>query len=754
MSRTATATPPPPLFHQKNATPSARHASRGGDRAASPGGFRHFKKPAKAAVLGHHHTSPLKQTVAVAPMSAGDMLGMLSNKEASPDPMSMPQTGSIISHKDTDAASIATSTPSLATDHSESSSYDDIVTPETTPPSSLAGSVPGESPYLPASASQSPRSWTNGFGKVARAASGMMGAWSRRPQSPRVMTTSPVPMGPPATTKATVMSPYVAPSPTGSPYITPSPVAMATSPPATPATPISPTAFVLTPAPEAVDMPLPALPVHALPPAVAHPHNMPPALTPDSPNIDNPVEALRRFEWAEEQRKQVTEFARLCSQWPQSSYNQAKWGPNGCPNTQYIPQSWANPRHVVRTMQRQAELERIMCDSDTTFFASVPRSARSSSASDSEPSVYSFVSSSAATSVSRASEHDRQAELCAAVWAAAGDADSDVHTPSASDAIRMTERKTAAELQAAMASPMVEAWRGDSSVASISSAVSVVTVDVEDKEDSKSTSAWASLACSTKSLTELDRMADLATTDPMDVDEDSDVLASIPLVTGSHPTARPMPPVAPVRSSSCPAKRPLTIVTNDDDKRRRVDVDSMVVDDSTPVFYEEPAALPPAMSASVPNLLQQPLTVCGHPIKTSSSHPIIISPFIPLEIMSTLGKYLVVTPSDPSKPLLLGSELDIPSLLLSCAAPSQSLSEAGPTGTPFQNEFQKALIFHPNRPKNGTRRPTRLGNLVLSSCPGKRLRMDGPVKGRGPVCRDLATDLGRIKSQGVGAIVW
>jgi hypothetical protein len=37
----------------------------------------------------------------------------------------------------------------------------------------------------------------------------------------------------------------------------------------------------------------------------------------------------RRREWAMEQHRRVTECARLCSQWPQSGYNQSKWGPNG-----------------------------------------------------------------------------------------------------------------------------------------------------------------------------------------------------------------------------------------------------------------------------------------------------------------------------------------------------------------------------------------------------------------------------------------
>jgi hypothetical protein len=207
-----------------------------------------------------------------------------------------------------------------------------------------------------------------------------------------------------------------------------------------------------------------------------------------------------------------------------------------------------------------------------------------------------------------------------------------------------------------------------------------------------------------------------------------------------------------MRPSSCPAKRPLTMIADDEDKRRKVD--DMVVDDSTPVFSEEPAALPPSMSASVPNLRMVSATVSGHVIKTSETHPIIISPFIPTEIMSTLGKYLVTIPTDANKPLVLNSDIDVPSLLLSCAPPNQCPSEAGLVGTTMFSSGQKTLIKNLYRPSNGSRQSTRLGNLLLSSCPGKRLRMDGPVKGRGPVCRDLRADMRRIKGEGVGAIVW
>ena len=69
------------------------------------------------------------------------------------------------------------------------------------------------------------------------------------------------------------------------------------------------------------------------------------------------------------------------------------------------------------------------------------------------------------------------------------------------------------------------------------------------------------------------------------------------------------------------------------------------------------------------------------------------------------------------------------------------------------------------------------GNLFLSSCPGKKglfplaisstlyrvlylstslslVRLDGPVKGRTGVCRDLDMDLKRMRELGVGCVIW
>lgn len=146
--------------------------------------------------------------------------------------------------------------------------------------------------------------------------------------------------------------------------------------------------------------------------------------------------------------------------------------------------------------------------------------------------------------------------------------------------------------------------------------------------------------------------------------------------------------------------------------------------------------------------------VFGHVVKTSDTHPIIISPFFPTEMLEILRDHMI--PPPPGKTVQLKSGIDVPALLLS-QAHGQAEGPAGqgtvvpsPVGSSFwggtSNSVSSKKGFKGEKPK--------LGNLLLSSCPGKRLRMGGPVKGRGPVCRDLKTDLGRIKAEGVGCLVW
>ncbi|KAG9062764.1 hypothetical protein KI688_005070 [Linnemannia hyalina] len=46
------------------------------------------------------------------------------------------------------------------------------------------------------------------------------------------------------------------------------------------------------------------------------------------------------------------------------------------------------------------------------------------------------------------------------------------------------------------------------------------------------------------------------------------------------------------------------------------------------------------------------------------------------------------------------------------------------------------------------------GNLGLSSCPGKKVRLDGPVNGRAKIVRDLDMDFNRLNMLGFTRVVW
>lgn len=46
------------------------------------------------------------------------------------------------------------------------------------------------------------------------------------------------------------------------------------------------------------------------------------------------------------------------------------------------------------------------------------------------------------------------------------------------------------------------------------------------------------------------------------------------------------------------------------------------------------------------------------------------------------------------------------------------------------------------------------GNLCLSSCPGKKVRLSGPVRGRATIDRDLDLDFERMRMFGITTLVW
>ncbi|WVQ72968.1 hypothetical protein IAR50_002530 [Cryptococcus sp. DSM 104548] len=424
--------------------------------------------------------------------------------------------------------------------------------------------------------------------------------------------------------------------------------------------------------------------------------------------------AKRQREWIEAENRRIHECARLCSQWPQSGYNMTKHGPQGA-NTPYQPQSFCNPHYVAMVMQRQADLEQRLCTTSSTFFSCqrlqhLHGEHRGEHESDDETDMTTSELSASAESSPVGSV------VLGTVARFEGNREEEEK-----------EKKTAEELREAMAS---------------------------------------SLLCCRHSNVSQTSFAGDNEGNVMEVDEPLTKPHSLPLPprqSRRHPTR--------VRAQSCGSKRPMVGQQGEEEKRRKVEEDEdvkMVVEeavDNGVILSSSDSANASAsttkggrMSTSVPDLAKAhaaqsqspvPSAVFGMVVKTSESHPIIVSPFFPAELLEILSQN-VVGQAEEGKRMMLGSRIDVPSLLLGFAPPSAS----APIPSPLQSSFSDLHLSPPSpSPSASASGVKTLGNLLLSSCPGKRLRMDAPSKGRGPVCRDLAKDLRRIKGEGVGALV-
>ncbi|OSX66635.1 hypothetical protein POSPLADRAFT_1132029 [Postia placenta MAD-698-R-SB12] len=202
--------------------------------------------------------------------------------------------------------------------------------------------------------------------------------------------------------------------------------------------------------------------------------------------------------------------------------------------------------------------------------------------------------------------------------------------------------------------------------------------------------------------------------------------------------------------------------------------------------------------------------------KTSDSHPIKVSPLIPFELLRVISSHLtrveepspvifdlppayhidrVVThlpdlranfvcraavPPAPSPNSVLGLRsitppcapkltavgdggigqidfLDVSRDVLSAhkkiAEGDLRRSHSAPSAIPHGNTCEPEVPVPSMPPQFAVPTSFTLGNLFLSSCPGKKVRLNGPVKGRATICRDLTADLQRIKELGVACIV-
>ncbi|GAA5894488.1 hypothetical protein JCM6882_004833 [Rhodosporidiobolus microsporus] len=169
----------------------------------------------------------------------------------------------------------------------------------------------------------------------------------------------------------------------------------------------------------------------------------------------------------------------------------------------------------------------------------------------------------------------------------------------------------------------------------------------------------------------------------------------------------------------------------------------------------KPAAVAPTPppQPSVPGLLPGMIVMNGVAVKTSVSHPINISPLVPPELLAVLSSRLFgsssSSPAPPSSstasPFFLrpSPSTDLLSLCasLACFPPSSSTTSAPPAATAA---------------------PPQLGNFLLSSCPGKKVRLSpsdhlprtstsgganttSSGAPRGAICRDVALDLARAR---------
>ncbi|CAG8511593.1 5278_t:CDS:2, partial [Acaulospora colombiana] len=122
-------------------------------------------------------------------------------------------------------------------------------------------------------------------------------------------------------------------------------------------------------------------------------------------------------------------------------------------------------------------------------------------------------------------------------------------------------------------------------------------------------------------------------------------------------------------------------------------------------------------------------------LKTSTTHPINVSWIIPEELVDGISL-------EP-----LPQKID--------------LFDIYTTASLYQHYYETAersvQSLHSNRrgmPTQQHRRAIAYGNLALSSCPGKKVRLNGPVRGRAKIDRDLDLDFQRIRSLDISMVVW
>jgi len=155
------------------------------------------------------------------------------------------------------------------------------------------------------------------------------------------------------------------------------------------------------------------------------------------------------------------------------------------------------------------------------------------------------------------------------------------------------------------------------------------------------------------------------------------------------------------------------------------------------------APQPSELQSQVPTTYYKPPAVA---FKDSISHPINVSWIIPPWVSALLQQDMKV-PKFGSSIHFEGHEKDetgltpFTSIFDFAQQQAAALKKEGPEGS-----ISRAKKFYPDwRPR---------GNLGLSSCPGKKVRLDGPINGRAKIVRDLDMDFDRLHKLGFTRVIW
>ena len=135
-------------------------------------------------------------------------------------------------------------------------------------------------------------------------------------------------------------------------------------------------------------------------------------------------------------------------------------------------------------------------------------------------------------------------------------------------------------------------------------------------------------------------------------------------------------------------------------------------------------------------------------IKTSNSHPISLSPIIPVHLLPYISAdVLSHLPPCFKMPETHDKSQDPVHISLKTTVRREDLDVYLEKSLQDTEGYALGQI----RGEHLVRMPRSVP--LDSSCPGKKVRLDEPFQGRSPICRDLKIDLDRIRQMGVRAIV-